>query len=288
MSQNRHGILWPIFLVHLILCGALILPACSSIDLPTIEESNATIERLKPAIESSDRSINALGGKLALTHHFMIRARRSLFSSTLSSVAHHRSDDARIRFNGNKPWMQKEESIFGIKYSNALNIDGGSVAINLSELRIESFHNNLIDVRIAMKGEGSISLSGTYTGIPASASPGVEAEVHDDIQLFLASTDSGSIVLAPVPKKVNVMLQFTVSLLGWKLPWSESYPMQISDLIKPMVLPLNFSSMVQLPMPATSPKEKYSYKPVRLRLFDIAFDADADVLDWRSNFDLQK
>ncbi len=264
--------------VFSIICGG-----CSSIDLPSIEESDLKIRTFKPAIEAVDKNINMIGEKLLLDHDVVMRTRMSAFNSILSALVNHRTDDVQIVFNGNKPWIEEDENILGIRYKNYLNIDGGEINLNLTDFHFNSFTQNKLSANLRIEGIGKISISGKYTGIPASASPDVNLDLNETVEFTINTTDSGSIILKPVPKMINLHIKFYINLLAWKIPWNETQQFALESLIKPMTIPTNIKSSIQFPLLSQSPKEKYQFESKPLFMWNTIVTTSQNVLDWRSD-----
>ncbi len=265
-----------------------LLAGCSSTPLPSARESEEKIERLRPLIAAADGAINAFGAKLVLDRDIALRIRREAFNRILTPLAQNRSDDARILFNGNRPWITEEKSLLGITYRNVLNIDGGKVDLNLTAFRIVSLEGNRVTARIAMEGKGAVSVSGSYAGIPASASPEIELDLADDVTFQVLPSDTGTIILQPMEKSIPLHTRFSVKLLEWRIPWNEVIMLKTTDLIKPIVLPSSISSAIDLPAIAQDPKEKSAMLPAKILIRDVGVMTDRQVLDWRGNVEFIK
>lgn len=264
------------------------LSHCSSLDLPTVKESEEKIQLLKPRIAALDTNINSIGEKLIVQHDIVMRTKMSVFNSILAALANNRSDDVKIVFNGNKPWMQEEKNLLGIKYTNSLNIDGGEINVNLTDFHFNSFEENKLSGEIHLQGNGKISISGKYLAIPASVTPDVEMKLDENIEFSLMSTDSGFIVLKPVPKMMHLQIKFFIKLLEWKIPWNQSQSFQLDQIIKPILIPTNINSSIQFPTLAQAPKEKYSFITKPISIHDVIVTASQNVLEWRSNISFRK
>lgn len=270
-----------------ILLSAL-LHACSSIDLPSIEESEKKIALLKPRIQAMELEINSFGQKFSFQRDIVMRVKMSALNSMLTTIAAHSSHDAQITFLGNHPWIEEKKSILGIEYSNRLDIDGGEVKIDLKEFRFQSMAMNDIKAKLTLEGTGAIQVSGKYTGIPASASPEIALALHEEVEFVLAMNDSGYIVLTPKPQQIRLDVRIFVKLLAWKIPWNESQYFALENLIKPIRIPTAITSTIPIPIPSKNPKEKNESVPLHLITRDAVFRAENNILEIQTNVGYRK
>jgi len=230
-----------------LLCG------CSGIDLPTLEESEKQISRLSPLLEQTDGRLAVFSKKYLPVgdSEFIFRLKTDAVNRLLNAIARSRSDDLRIFFLPTRPLISEQKSVFGIRYTNHLDIDTGNVRVNLGRFYFEKVGGNRLYARIKMTGKGSLSVSGSYTGIPGSASPDVELELDERIGFVMAVSDTGSITLQPIPGELRLRIRFFVNILGWEIPWNHEIPLRSEELVPSLPLPSALSSSIRMPVPST-------------------------------------
>lgn len=235
-----------------------------------------------------DNSINKIGEKLIFDHDLVLRVRMSAFNHILTVLVNNRSDDTRLIFNGNRPWIEERKIIFGIPYTNYLNIDGGEVVLNIEDFHFQSFSENILTASLRIAGHGNIQVSGKYLGILASSSPDIEISMNESIQFSIATGDTGEIILKPIPKPVLLNIKILVKLLEWKIPWSERQTFALEDVIKPIRIPAAIKSSLNFPVPSDDPREKFRSTLQKISVMNASLGASYDVLDWRSDIEFVK
>lgn len=263
----------------------LLFHACSSVNLPSIEESQRAIERLKPLLEENDKAINFLGSRLPAGQDLIVRIRASSLNVVAAAVAGQRTDDVRIAFLPTRPLLREDKSVLGISYANTLDVDTGDLTMDLAVLRFERFRGNVVDAAIAIGGKGRIKISGRYTGIPASASPDIEMKLDETVRFDIAYTDSGNIVLRPQKKELKLRVTFKVKIIEWYVPYSRDIPLQATDLIPPLKVPMSFSATIPFPVPVEEfADERMTFAPHRVEFLRTMLHTVNDILELRSDF----
>lgn len=229
---------------------SVILAACSSIDLPTVEESAARIARLQVDLVKAEAPLLKYEQRFQLTRDMKTSIDPSVLNRVLKAVASQRSDDMRIGFPATRPLLEERKDLLGIAYTNRLDIDSGLVTLNLRRAELRGVRRGGVRAFIDLEGDGRISVSGKYAGVPASASPRVELSLKDSITFNVKTDATGAITLAPAKQTVKLSTTFHVNLLGWEIPWNEETPLQLDDLIAPITMPGILSGEIKLPAPA--------------------------------------
>lgn len=267
----------------------LLLSSCASLELPTVEEAQAAINRSTPHLVRAERAIDAYALRLPSGSDFITRMRLSMFNRLFGALAGNRSDDVRIAVRPTPALFSEKKSTLGIEYENMLNIDTGTVTMNLRTLRIERMERDRIDARLVIEGEGDLSVSGRYLGIPARANPDIRGSLDETISFDAVPSDSGAMVLRPVDKQLTLRLTFTVALLQWRVPWTQDVPIRVSDLIKPMILPSAMRAEFPLPVPSDTPGgDQFVRVPHTLELRRGAVSASRGVLEFRTDVEWKK
>jgi hypothetical protein len=226
------------------------LIGCSSIDLPTVEQSEAAIQRLREDIEHAERPLRIFERRFEGSRDAVSIVRANVVNRLLAAVASQRSDDIIIAFSPTRPLLSERKSILGIQYTNYLDIDSGRVSVNLRRAELVSTRRNVLRVFLHIEGGGRIAASGRYTGIPAHASPRIELSLRDTISLELSVGKNGTILLVPQRREALLHATLYVNLAGWELPWKEDIPLRVDELLTPMELPGLISTTIKLPVPA--------------------------------------
>jgi hypothetical protein len=224
--------------------------ACSSIDLPTETESSTKIARLEKSIADAERPLDLYAHRFESPRDVVVTLRSDMVNRLFGSLASARSDDVKIVFPPTRPLLQERKSIFGMQYVNRLDIDSGTVMLNLREAKLLLPRRDELRVLLEMEGSGRIAVSGKYTGISATSSPRIALALRDSVSFSLEGGKQGGIMLVPRKKKLMLTATFHVSLLGWEVPWKEEIPLQVEDLIAPIALPAMVAAEIKLPVPA--------------------------------------
>lgn len=252
----------------IILSATLFLFACSSIDLPTVEESDARIARVQSDLARAEAPLRSYAQRLSLRKDMKTAIDPDLLNRVLKAVATQRSDDMRIVFPPTRPLLEERKQILGFTYTNRLDIDSGAVTLNLRRAELKGLRSSGVKALLEFDGAGRIAVSGKYGGVPASASPRVEISLKDSITLNIRTNQKGEITLIPARQTVLLSTTFHVSLLGWEIPWNEKTPLQLDELIQPITMPGILVGEMKLPAPAKeyrSGRYEFVSVPVEIR-----------------------
>jgi hypothetical protein len=273
----------------ILLTFALGFAGCSSIDLPTVEQSQKSINISKLQIDSLSSNIKMKRLALPAGNDVIVRINMNALNKIIEPIANNREDDIKIDFPPTKPVMSEDKSILGIKYTNYINVESGSLIANLKKFRFERMHLNKIGTTLEVEGKGNLSVSGRYMGVPASVSPEIYMYLFESVSLSLTSTKNGEIVLNPEQKGMILKTKFTVSLLGWQVPWYQEVPLEFTDMIKPLSFPIALKSEIQFPLPAkTFGDQKLEFAPYLLELSNSKVSAANNKLEYRTDVDFRR
>jgi len=265
---------------------SLLLSACSSIDLPSQEESEAKIRRLRTEIARAEQPLHIYERRFRGERDAVSTLRTDVVNRIFGAVASQRSDDLIIAFPPTRPLLSERKSVLGIRYTNHLDIDSGVVTLNLRRAELVSTRGSALRVLLEIEGAGRISVSGRYTGLPASSSPRIALSLRDTVSMDLQAGKDGTLML--VPRRGEVMLHATlyVKLAGWEIPWNEDIPLRIDELLAPVSLPALISTSIKLPVPAREySDESYEFVDVPIRLRDPVLFLEGDRI--RYTFDCE-
>ena len=259
-NLRRHGIL--------LLLVSVLLSACSSIDLPTVEESQRRIAQRSRDIAAAETPLDAYARRFESGSDGVVTLRTEVVNRLFGTLASSRSDDVRVSFPPTRPLLQERKSIFGIQYTNRLDIDSGTVQLNLRRAELLPARGNVLRLLLEMEGAGRIAVSGKYTGIGATSSPRIQLSMRDTVSFAVEAGKDGGLML--IPQRGDLLLEATlhVNLLGWEVPWREDIPLRVEDLLTPIALPALFTSEIKIPVPADTYGDrnyKFAAHPVEFR-----------------------
>jgi hypothetical protein len=226
-----------------------VLYGCSSYKMASVEDSQKSIDINRWKNDSLEAILKPML-KIPEGNDLIMKMELGAINKILNKYAYNRPDDILLFFRKSKDFMKEDKSTLGIKYTNFIDIDTGFVSLNLKSLQMNKLHQNKVDGMIELEGKGFISVSGKYTGIPASASPEVELYLNEAISMELLPTDTGYVVLKPVPKDIILKIKFSINLLGWKIPYYQEIPLKFAEMMKPVGFPLAVNADVTFPLPA--------------------------------------
>lgn len=275
--------------ILVLLLSSILFISCKSINLPTVEQSEENIARLKPMIESAEKAVDARNILMPSGNDVVMRVKLDAMNEILGQIAKDREDDITINFLPTRPFMSEDKSVLGISYKNYINIDSGYVGMNLKKLVIDRLSRNSIDAKIEVEGKGNLKVSGKYTGIPASANPEISLYLNEPVSFEIQPTLSGSAVLKPRPRKLTLKTKFNIKLLEWKVPWYQEIPLEFSNILKPIAIPIALSSEVNLPMPASKFGSGNTQNvPYKIELLNPSVKADDNKLEYRADIRLNR
>ncbi|MDH7516241.1 MAG: hypothetical protein QHI48_10255 [Bacteroidota bacterium] len=261
---------------------ALLSLACSP-SLPTIEESSADIAAHRARIDSIETALHRSASVPRPGKDIRIRVSAAMLNEIFSAFAGSRTDDLRIALFPTRPLVKEERSILGIPYTNYLDIDSGNVVVNLSHLRIERIRAGRVEASLRLEGIGRIGVSGKYTGVPAGAAPDLTVSLEEKVAFTVRATDSGTVLLVPVPQVVTIRARFSVKLLEWNVPWSKDIPVQLTDLVRPIELPIALRTDIPIPIPPDRPEGETAFRKVRLHFVEPSLKVDEEAITFSAS-----
>ncbi len=260
----------------------------SSLNIPTVEESERQIAGLRPLLDSLNGAITVQSASLPGGYDLISRTRISAVNGLLVGVTTRSSNDLHIDFLGTRPLWQETKSILGIQYTNYVDIDTGSLDIDLKRFLFTDFSNNIVNASIEIEGKGTVRASGAYAGVSARFTPQIQFYLNENIQFSLAAADSDYIRLEPVPKTVLLKTKITMQLLGIQIPYYNEIPLQTDQLIKPVLIPSAVRSEIIFPIPAARyGSGNLDFVKRFLRFSNSTASAEQNVLEYRSNIDFE-
>ncbi|NUN68124.1 MAG: hypothetical protein HUU02_00255 [Bacteroidetes bacterium] len=268
----------------------IILTGCgSSINTPSVKDSQALINAVKPQLDRLDSIVNAQTRKLPRGHDLITSTRTSGVNRLLTAVAERTAKDIHVDFLATRPLWKEEKSVLGIGYTNAVNVDTGTLDIDLKKFLFTEIVNNTIYAQIEIEGTGALKASGSYAGVSARIAPQVHFYLDEQVFFTVAAADSDFIRLNPVPKTVKLKTKITIDLLGWQVPYYKEIPLLTTDLIKPVLIPSAVTSEIVFPVPAAQyGADRMAFVKRYLRFSRSTVNTTANAVEYRSNIDFIK
>lgn len=268
---------------------ALLAGCGSSLNTPSIKDSQALIGAVKPQLDRLDTLINKQTQQLPRGHDLITSTRTSAVNALLTAVAGRTTKDIHVDFLATRPLWKEEKSVLGIGYTNVVNVDTGTLDIDLKKFLFTEIVNNTIYAQIEIEGSGTVKASGSYTGMSARVAPQVQFYLDEQVFFTVATADSDYIRLNPVPKTVKLKTKITVDLLGWELPYYKEIPLLTTDLIKPVLIPSAVTSEIVFPIPAAQyGAQRMAFVKRLLRFSRSTVKTTKNAVEYRSNIDFIK
>lgn len=262
-----------------------ILISCKNTELPSKGVSIKKIEYFSKKIDSLHADSFNFENTFEKTETDLeINLDLDVLNRVLRRFAENRKDDIKLIFLPTKPLFTEEKNIFGIKYSNFFNIDTGNFEMNIKSLKILYNSSQNIDATIELEGKGKINVSGKYTGIPVSANPLVEMYMNEPIT-FEVLPSKDEVIFKPLPKILNLKTRITIKLLNWNVPYYQEIPIQITDLLKPLIIKSGFLGEIALPKPSANVPNKFELKNYNVVFKSPKIKIEQNQLFYNSNIE---
>jgi hypothetical protein len=273
---------------NLILIFPIVLfAACSSMDLPTVEESTKRIASLRSTLSDAERPLQILQQQYRTQRDLGMTLRLSAVNRISKALVQQRTDDLVITFLATRPLLEERKSVLGITYTNRLDIDSGRVVLDLRRFEFLDSRRRGLEAVLALEGEGRLHVSGRYTGVPGSVSPKIQLNVRDTVRFTISAGDNGSFVLTPVKKRVMLRAVFRINLLGWEAPWSEDIPLEVEKLLPVLTIPSFFDAAMKFPVPSSEYSVKnYQFESVPMKLRESVIDVRDGRMMYRADVKL--
>lgn len=264
----------------------LLLTSCKNIELPSKEESKLKIEYFSKRIDTLHlEALNYEKTFGRIEADLEISLDLDVLNRLLRRFLENRREDIKLIFLPTRPLFIEEKNIFGIKYSNFINLDTGNLEVNIKSLKIFHSSDKSIEATIELEGKGKINVSGKYTGIPVYANPFVEIYMNETIK-FEVLPSNDEVIFKPLPKILNLKTRITIKLLNWDVPYYQEIPIQATDLLKPLGIKLGFSGEITLPKPSTNVRNKFELKNYNVNFKSPKIKIEQNRLFYNSNIEL--
>ncbi len=269
----------------------LLFAGCSSSSaiFPPTEESVKKISVLKPQLDSLDDVLSQNTQRYSTTSNVVTRFRTNGINRLLDAFAQKRLNDIHINFLATHPLWKEDKSTFGIAFTNYVDVDTGSIVIDLKKFRIGSAHNNAVTAEIEVEGSGRIKVSGKYAGIPATASPQIHFYLNDSVQFSISTADSQAIVLTPLHKPLVLKAQISLQMVQLQIPYYREITLQSTEILKPIHIPSALTSEIVFPIPSSKfGRQKLDFVRRTLDFSRYSVSTNSNSIEIRSNINFVK
>jgi hypothetical protein len=271
-----------------LIAGILLLSSCSSLQLPTVEESQKKIDEIQPLLKITDDFINSNTSSLPKGTNIDLGVKQATMNRLLTAMANDKDKDLTIKFLPTKNLIDESKKVLGIEYRNYINVDKGFVDMDLKALKFNTIDGSKIEAMIEIEGEGNISLSGKHTGIAASVTSEIYLYLKENVEFKIHYSDSGYVILKPQPKKLKLKTKFAIAILKWNIPWREEIELEFTDLLPPIAVPFALATDLNLPIPSKKDKGGFVSVPYEVKFSKVSLKADYQVMHWRSDIDFKR
>lgn len=275
--------------ISILFLSILTLYSCSSVNYPSIEESEKSIAESKLKISMLENEINTKMPKVSNDRSLETTIAIKPINKILEKIAFSRNDDLKLKFSPSPAIYIEEKSTLGIKYTNQVDLNSGNIDINLKSLKFNEFKNNKINANIEIEGLGKVDVSVKYMGLSTSAKPDVQMYLNEQVTLDVKADNKGNLTLKPLPKKLILKAAIKLDVLGWKLPYYREIELELTEILKPITIPLALTSDFQLPVPAEEyGKGQIVFKPYTLEFSKASVKAENNKIEYQTDIDLKK
>jgi len=260
----------------------IILQGCKSVFVQDIKTSEAVIALNEPLIAANDAIINGVMKEGKPAEDIRIRIRLSTLNRLLRDFCLSSTKDVLVRFLKSEKIAGDERSFLGLKIENSVNLDTGSVEVDLNTVEVAG-RDSVLSLRAVMEGRGEIELSAKFLGIGLGAEPEMELRLDERIDFRLVTDRDMGLLLVPAPKKIYLKTRFLVDFLAWHIPWSEDIELETGDIIQPIAIPLSDYTTIALPLSAGDGKGGQAPAAYKLALKGLNVKSKGDILTISSN-----
>jgi hypothetical protein len=271
----------------MLLAPVALFAACSSMNLPTAEESARRIASLRSVLSDAERPLHVLQQQYRTQRDLGMTLRLSAVNRISKALVQQRTDDLLITFLATRPLLEERKSVLGITYTNRLDIDSGRVLLDLRRFEFIESRRRGLEAVLALEGDGRLHVSGRYTGVPGSVSPKIQLSLRDTVRFTLTAGYNGAFVLTPVRDRIMLRAVFRINLLGWEVPWSEDIPLEVEKLLPVLTIPSFFDAAMKFPVPASDYSVKnYHFESVPMKLRESIIDVRDGKMMYRADVKL--
>lgn len=274
-----------ITLVLLLPCAA----ESSAQDLPPTDSSRAAIAEITPRLARVDSLLNnAFRGVERGQQDIILTVKAGAINAFFNAAAARGTDDCLVRLLETKGVWSDTKSLFGITVTSSLDVDSGTIAVDLKRFAVPSMTKNIIESQVELEGAGLVAVTGRSAGVPGHASPKLDLYLQDRIRFACAGDKAGMITLRPQSARVVLKAKLSVKLWGFDIPYYKEIPLEVTDLVPTLTLPVALSSSVRAPIRGTYRNGRgIEYADYSVSFGALRVWADQDELELRTNITIR-
>lgn len=229
--------------------SALALSSCRTIEYPTLEECRRDAKNYSDKLAKVEKKIQAYAPAIPESGEIVVELQKKALDELALRLSNSSDEDISITFLEKKGFLEDNGNLAGLKYKNFLDINGGNLKLDLKKFKFDKLDSDRLYGMIEIEGKGRLSVSGKYAGIPASASPEVEVYLCEPIAFKIKTGENAVAQLVPERRTLLLKVKLYIKMLEWRIPWYEEIPLELTDVVKPINIPLALSSSTLLPLP---------------------------------------
>lgn len=216
--------------------------------LPSTDSSRAVIADLGPRIAALDSSLNAAFRSVGRGEQdIILTVKARVINAFFAAAASRGTDDCLVKLLPTKAIWSDTKSLFGVTVRSSLDIDSGSIAIDLKRFSVPSMMKNILESDVELQGAGLVAVTGQSAGVPGHAMPKLDLYLQDHIRFACMGDRTGAIMLRPEPATVLLKARLSVKLWGFEVPYYKEIPLAVTDIVPAFTLPVALSSTVHAP-----------------------------------------
>lgn len=272
-----------------ILLLSIILFSCKSYDYPTIEESEEIIYNNSKIIDSLNIIIQDKKPILDSKPDVVFSVSNNFINRILQSYTNSKTEDIFIKFNESKSVYEENRKLLGLTVKDYVDLHAGVISTDIKKVRFEKSYNNRMEALLEIEGKGNLSVSGKYMGVPLKLSAPLELYLNESIMFDVLSTRDGSIEFKPLPKKLLLKTRIPIKISDWYLPLYKEIPIESTQLIESIDMPLGFETEFKFPIPNSNlESEKMALVPYTINLEQNSVKLDKDRIEFKTNLVFKK
>lgn len=275
--------------ILLMVCASAIFVSCGSVNYPKVEDSKKLIDSYNSKLENLEKGIKAKNIGVSTGNDLILKVPNSTFNRIFDKISQQKAEDLILDFWYSPAIVSKEVNVLGIKTNHLVDLESGKITLDLKNLKFENFSNNVINGIIEIEGKGNVTVVGKSAGLSAKASPMLLLNLNEGISFDISSDKNSNLSLKAKSKQLKLKTKTSISLFGLELPWNQEVPIEVSQVIPPISVPLALESEISFPLPAQKfGNDKVQYAPYLLKLSQTKISAENNKLEYRTNIDFIK
>jgi hypothetical protein len=271
---------------RIILALALLAPLQAfAQEVPSLDSSRAVIADIGPRLALLDSSLNnAYRNVERGQQDIIVTVKARVINAFFNAVASRGTDDCTVKLLETKGIWTDTKSLFGVSVKSSLDIDSGTIVVDLKHFSVPLMKQNIIESQIELEGSGQVAVTGQSAGVPGRAMPKLNLYLNDRIRLACSGDKMGNIRLRPEPATVMLKAKLSVKLWGFEVPYYKEIPIAVADVVPAFILPIALSSSIRAPIRGTFQHERaIEYAEYSVTFGALRVWANNDELELRTN-----